>query len=217
MALKPSTPDRAADYTITTAPKSGQYTCKPAHCVCVCVLQVVRHERASIKADIWSYGILIWELVTGEDITEYQPLSISRQVRPAVLWDTCGRSRYTPQHMLKALRKRVAGDKLPSTPCCFCVQVCPSCNANLIVLYFGTSRMAPCLIPWSHPAHVACVMCRRWAPAQMPRPWHCRHAAQLLPASCLWRAPRWTRSGGPARSSWWSGSGQTSPRAGTDQ
>jgi serine/threonine protein kinase len=45
------------------------------------VLQVVRHERASIKADIWSYGILIWELITGEDITEYQPLSISRQVR----------------------------------------------------------------------------------------------------------------------------------------
>lgn len=45
--------------------------------------QVVRHERASIKADIWSYGILIWELITGEDITEYQPLSISRQVR---LW-----------------------------------------------------------------------------------------------------------------------------------
>lgn len=47
------------------------------------VLQVVRHERASIKADIWSYGILIWELITGEDITEYQPLSISRQVRRA--------------------------------------------------------------------------------------------------------------------------------------
>jgi hypothetical protein len=42
--------------------------------------QVVRHERASIKADIWSYGILIWELVSGEDITEYQPLAISRQV-----------------------------------------------------------------------------------------------------------------------------------------
>lgn len=40
----------------------------------------MRHERASIKADIWSYGILIWELITGEDITEYQPLSISRQV-----------------------------------------------------------------------------------------------------------------------------------------
>jgi serine/threonine protein kinase len=44
---------------------------------------VVRHERASIKADIWSYGILIWELISGEDITEYQPLSISRQVRGA--------------------------------------------------------------------------------------------------------------------------------------
>ena len=46
-----------------------------------CPVQVVRHERASIKADIWSYGILIWELITGEDITENQPLSLSRQVQ----------------------------------------------------------------------------------------------------------------------------------------
>eukprot|EP00879_Flechtneria_rotunda_P017662 GHRR01018514.1.p1 GENE.GHRR01018514.1~~GHRR01018514.1.p1 ORF type:complete len:217 (+),score=59.35 GHRR01018514.1:42-692(+) len=45
--------------------------------------EVVRHERASIKADIWSYGILIWELISGEDITEFQPLSISRQVAPS--------------------------------------------------------------------------------------------------------------------------------------
>ena len=49
--------------------------------------QVVRHERASIKADIWSYGILIWELISGQDITAMQPLAISRQaqrkVRPA--------------------------------------------------------------------------------------------------------------------------------------
>jgi hypothetical protein len=44
------------------------------------LFQVVRHERASIKADIWSYGILIWELVTGYDIVEYQPLAISRQM-----------------------------------------------------------------------------------------------------------------------------------------
>jgi len=43
------------------------------------VLQVMRHERASVKADIWSYGILIWEIVTGCDITEYQPLAVSRQ------------------------------------------------------------------------------------------------------------------------------------------
>jgi serine/threonine protein kinase len=45
--------------------------------------QVVRHERASIKADIWSFGIIMWELFSGEDITEYQPLAISRQVGAA--------------------------------------------------------------------------------------------------------------------------------------
>ena len=44
-------------------------------------LQVIRHDRASIKADIWSYGILIWELISGQDITEMQPLAIARQMR----------------------------------------------------------------------------------------------------------------------------------------
>ena len=39
----------------------------------------MRHERASVKADIWSYGILVWELISGKDITEFQPLAISRQ------------------------------------------------------------------------------------------------------------------------------------------
>lgn len=40
--------------------------------------QVMRHERASTKADIWSYGILIWELVSGRDITEHEPLALTR-------------------------------------------------------------------------------------------------------------------------------------------
>ena len=48
-------------------------------------VQVVRHERASIKADIWSYGILIWELISGQDITELQPLAIARQQQRKVL------------------------------------------------------------------------------------------------------------------------------------
>lgn len=43
--------------------------------------EVVRHERASIKADIWSYGVLIWELISGQDITELQPLAIARQMQ----------------------------------------------------------------------------------------------------------------------------------------
>jgi hypothetical protein len=41
-------------------------------------VQVVRHERASIKADIWSYGILLWEIISGADIALYQPLAITR-------------------------------------------------------------------------------------------------------------------------------------------
>lgn len=32
------------------------------------------------QADIWSYGIILWELISGEDITTYQPFSISRQM-----------------------------------------------------------------------------------------------------------------------------------------
>lgn len=49
--------------------------------------EVIRHERASIKADIWSYGILVWELITGLDITEFQPLAIAQAMQvSAVSW-----------------------------------------------------------------------------------------------------------------------------------
>eukprot|EP00775_Hariotina_reticulata_P009273 gene9273-9438_t len=51
--------------------------------------EVVRHERASIKADLWSFGIIMWELFSGEDITEYQPLAISRQAGAVeFVWET---------------------------------------------------------------------------------------------------------------------------------
>ena len=47
-----------------------------------CILeQVVRHERAGIKADMWSFGILIWELISGMDITDMQSLAITRQMK----------------------------------------------------------------------------------------------------------------------------------------
>lgn len=58
-------------------------------------MQVMRHERASIKADIWSFGILLWEIISGCDITEYAPLALSRQPgarskgKPMVLPPNC--------------------------------------------------------------------------------------------------------------------------------
>ncbi len=44
-------------------------------------LQVVRHERASVKADMWSYGILVWELISDQDITNLQPLAIAQAMQ----------------------------------------------------------------------------------------------------------------------------------------
>ncbi len=87
--------------------------------------QVMRHERASVKADIWSYGVIIWELVGGQDITECQPLALSKQLgdkgggkavsmpssAPAVaraLFNACTRldpsSRPTAQQVVEMLR-----------------------------------------------------------------------------------------------------------------
>lgn len=40
--------------------------------------EVMRHQPACVKADIWSYGVLVWELATGEDITQYPPLATSK-------------------------------------------------------------------------------------------------------------------------------------------
>lgn len=43
--------------------------------------EVVRHERASVKADMWSYGILVWELISDQDITNLQPLAIAQAMQ----------------------------------------------------------------------------------------------------------------------------------------
>ncbi|KAL3155148.1 hypothetical protein ABBQ38_011204 [Trebouxia sp. C0009 RCD-2024] len=43
--------------------------------------EVVRHERASVKADMWSYGILVWELISNQDITNLQPLAIAQAMQ----------------------------------------------------------------------------------------------------------------------------------------
>lgn len=39
-----------------------------------------RRERAGPRADLWSLGILVWELATGADITRYQPLALTAQL-----------------------------------------------------------------------------------------------------------------------------------------
>ena len=33
------------------------------------------------QADIWSYGVLVWELASGQDITHFQPLAMARQMQ----------------------------------------------------------------------------------------------------------------------------------------
>lgn len=58
-------------------------------------LQVVRHERASVKADMWSYGILVWELISNQDITNLQPLAIA-QAMQVNLCLTCSRHTSRP-------------------------------------------------------------------------------------------------------------------------
>lgn len=42
------------------------------------------------QADIWSVGVLCWEVVSGRDVTELQPLAMARQLQAAqvgwVVW-----------------------------------------------------------------------------------------------------------------------------------
>jgi hypothetical protein len=45
-----------------------------------CSHQVVNKQRSSIAADMWSYGMLIFELASGLDITLFPPLAMACQV-----------------------------------------------------------------------------------------------------------------------------------------
>lgn len=41
------------------------------------------HLPSFCQADIWSYGVLIWEIVSGQDVTRYAPLAFTRMPAPA--------------------------------------------------------------------------------------------------------------------------------------
>ena len=43
--------------------------------------EVFRQERVTVQADIWSYGLIVWELVALQNIADYPPLGLAVQVR----------------------------------------------------------------------------------------------------------------------------------------
>ncbi|KAK9792727.1 hypothetical protein WJX73_008655 [Symbiochloris irregularis] len=45
--------------------------------------EVICHERASIKADIWSFGIIVWELISQQNIADFPALGMSCQMKNA--------------------------------------------------------------------------------------------------------------------------------------
>ncbi|KAK9805390.1 hypothetical protein WJX73_010301 [Symbiochloris irregularis] len=46
--------------------------------------EVFRQERATVKADIWSYGIVLWELATLQNVADFPPLGMSVQVQGSI-------------------------------------------------------------------------------------------------------------------------------------
>ena len=47
--------------------------------------QVVNKERTGLAADVWSLGMVVWEIATGLDITAFPPLSVTAQVGSTVV------------------------------------------------------------------------------------------------------------------------------------
>ena len=48
----------------------------------ICLLQVVNKERSGAAADVWSLGVIVWELVSGQNISAYPPLGVTSQLAP---------------------------------------------------------------------------------------------------------------------------------------
>ena len=47
--------------------------------------EVFRQERATVKADIWSFGIILWELVSKQNVAEFPAYGMTVQMAVSLL------------------------------------------------------------------------------------------------------------------------------------
>ena len=144
------------------------------------------------QADIWSYGVLVWEIASGQDITRYAPLALSRLGGSGVR----------------------LGVEAAATACLVCLAVClavqPQVGRHSLLGLLCSGAASSCalsLLPSpAHPSSAHRARRRAGAGGRAP-PLPCRPRRRSWLATSLPPAPKWTQSCAPTRLSWWSGCG----------